>query len=74
MAAHHFGEVFNEPVEFVNDLAALRALTGADSDSRDPDSSAPGLPVQEFPANDTPLQVPPEIDRLRHRKDRPVSA
>jgi hypothetical protein len=30
--------------------------------------------AQEFPAEDTPLQVPPEIARLRGEKSRPVSA
>jgi len=68
-AAGHFGEVFNEPVELIENLATLRAVASAG-----PDSPAPEFPAQEFPANDTPLQIPPEIERLRHRKDRPVSA
>jgi len=58
-AAHHFGQVFNEPIAFVENLDALRALA----------QSAP-----EFPAEDTPLTVPPEIERLRRAKDRPLSA
>jgi lipoyl(octanoyl) transferase len=64
MAAREFGLVFDEPVAHVESLAALRALVVA----------APDLPVAEFPAQDTPLQIPPEIERLRHAKDRPVSA
>jgi hypothetical protein len=64
MAARQFGLVFDEPVAHVESLAALRALVVA----------APDLPVAEFPAEDTPLQIPPEIERLRHAKDRPVSA
>ena len=67
MAAGHFGLVFNEPVTLVESLDALRSQAG-------PDSSAADSPSPEFPANDTPLQIPPEIERLRHRKDRPVSA
>jgi lipoyl(octanoyl) transferase len=69
MAAGHFGSVFDEPVELVDSLAALRAQAETKSDSPDPNSSMP-----EFPANDAPLQIPPEIERLRHTKDRPVSA
>ncbi|HEY1806781.1 MAG TPA: lipoyl(octanoyl) transferase LipB [Terracidiphilus sp.] len=68
-AAHHFGLVFDEPIEFVEDLTALRALASANSDLPSPVSFAP-----EFPANDAPLEIPPEIERLRHKKDRPVSA
>ena len=64
-AAHHFGQVFNEPVEFVESLAALRALAQPALSSE---------PTAEFPAEDTPLTVPPEIERLRHTKDRPISA
>ncbi len=63
-AARHFGAVFDEPVELVESLAALRALA----------HTAPDSPAREFPAQDTPLQIPPEIERLRHTKDRPVSA
>ncbi len=68
-AARHFGLVFNEPVEYVENPGTLHALVDAASDS-----AAPEIPAQEFPANDTPLQIPPEVERLRHRKDRPVSA
>ncbi len=69
MAARQFGLVFNEPVEFVESFAALRALADAK-----PDSATSGFPTQEFPAQDTPLQIPPEIERLRRSKDRPISA
>jgi lipoyl(octanoyl) transferase len=64
MAAREFGLVFDEPVAHIESLAALRALAVA----------APDSPVAEFPAQDTPLQIPPEIERLRHAKDRPISA
>jgi lipoyl(octanoyl) transferase len=64
MAAKQFGVVFNEAVAHVESLAALRALAIA----------APDSPVAEFPAQDTPVQIPAEIERLRRSKDRPVSA
>jgi lipoyl(octanoyl) transferase len=64
MAAKQFGVVFNEAVAHVESLAALRALAVA----------APDSPVAEFPAQDTPVQMPPEIERLRRSNDRPVSA
>ncbi len=63
-AARHFGLVFDEPVVRIESIAALRALADAE----------PGSTAVEFPANDAPLQIPPEIERLRRRKDRPVSA
>jgi lipoyl(octanoyl) transferase len=68
-AAREFGLVFNEPVALVESLAELRAL--ADTA---PDSAAAEFPAPVFPAEDTPLQIPPEIERLRRSKDRPVSA
>jgi lipoyl(octanoyl) transferase len=77
-AARQFGQVFDQQVEFVESLAALRAQAQASAE-RTPEPPAPAapdpdLPAPEFPAEDTPLQIPPEIERLRQRKDRPVSA
>jgi lipoyl(octanoyl) transferase len=63
-AARQFGQVFNQPVEFVSSLAALRAQA----------APAPDPPTPEFPTEDTPLQIPPAIERLRHSKDRPIPA
>ena len=64
-AAGQFGAVFDEPVEMLESLAALRAQAQA--------AAAP-----ESPAQDTPLQVPPEIERLRQLprpiKDPPILA
>jgi lipoyl(octanoyl) transferase len=57
-AARQFGQVFGEPVEAVESLAALRAQKAV-------------TPVQ-FPAEDTPLQLPPEVERLRCGAQRPV--
>jgi lipoyl(octanoyl) transferase len=70
-AARQFGLVFGEPLEMLESLAALRseAQTAA---------AAPEPEAQEFPAEDTPLHVPPEIERLRQLprpvKDRPIPA
>jgi lipoyl(octanoyl) transferase len=58
-AARNFGLVFGQKVLAVENLAALRAQA----------TSAP-----EFPAEDTPLQVPPEVERLRGNAERPVRA
>lgn len=62
-AATQFGLVFDVPVQEVESLAALRSP--ADQEDQ---------PV--FPAQDTPLQIPREVERLRYGqpKDRPVRA
>jgi lipoyl(octanoyl) transferase len=59
--AREFGAVFGDEVGFVESLDALRAQAASDK-------------AREFPAEDTPLQVPADIERLRGAKDRPVSA
>ena len=69
-AAHQFSQVFNQPVEFVASLAALRAQ--AESAPIPPDSPGADRPASEFPAEDTPLQIPPAIQRLRRAKNRPI--
>jgi lipoyl(octanoyl) transferase len=66
-AARQFGLVFGEQILAVESLAALRAQADAPS-------ANPSQPRPEFPAEDTPLQIPPEIERLRGVKDRPVNA
>jgi lipoyl(octanoyl) transferase len=60
-AARQFGLVFDQQVLAVESLAALRAQAAA--------ANPPS-----FPAQDTPLQVPPEVKRLLHRKDCPILA
>jgi lipoyl(octanoyl) transferase len=60
LAARNFGQVFGEPVLAVKSLAALRA-------------QATAAPPQ-FPTEDTPLQIPAEIERLRGIAKRPVRA
>jgi len=60
-AARQFGIVFQEQVLAVESLDALRAQARA--------SNSP-----QVPAEDTPLQVPREIERLRGDAERPVRA
>jgi lipoyl(octanoyl) transferase len=86
-AARQFGQVFNEQVLALASLDALRAHAQSEGPQRQPfavaveaastsESSTPAcdFPAPVFPAEDTPLQVPPEIERLRHSKDRPMNA
>jgi lipoyl(octanoyl) transferase len=58
-AARNFGLVFGQQVLAVESLAALRAQP---------------VPAPEFPAEDTPLQLPPEVERLHGNAERPVRA
>jgi lipoyl(octanoyl) transferase len=67
-AARQFGEVFGEQILAVENLDVLRAQAKAVSSGAAEDS------VPQFPAQDTPLQIPPEFERLRRTKDRPISA
>jgi lipoyl(octanoyl) transferase len=57
--ACQFGMVFEEHVLAVDSLEALRANA---------------LPAREFPAEDTPLSVTPEVERLLGVGERPVRA
>ena len=57
--ARQFGMVFEEHVLAVDSLEALRANA---------------LPAREFPAEDTPLSVTPEVERLLGVGERPVRA
>jgi lipoyl(octanoyl) transferase len=59
-AARQFGLVFDEQVLAVESLAALRTQAKATGVS------------PSFPAEDTPLQIPPEVERLRHGNERPI--
>jgi lipoyl(octanoyl) transferase len=58
-AARQFGIVFDQRVIAVENLDALRSHA---------------MPAREFPAEDTPLSVPPEVERLRGDGQRPVQA
>ncbi len=58
-AARHFGQVFDQQILAVESLESLRSQAAAAS-----------IPQPEFPANDTPLTIPPEVERLQTRKGR----
>ncbi len=58
-AARQFGQVFGEQILAVENLAALRAQAGG---------------VPEFPAQDTPLQVPAAERRLQGTPEPPLRA
>jgi lipoyl(octanoyl) transferase len=60
-AARQFGAVFNEEVLPLKSLEQLRA-------------QAQATEAQKFPAEDTPLRIPPEVERLRHREHRTEKA
>jgi len=62
-SARQFGLVFGEQVLAVESLEALRAQAEA----------TPANPPS-FPAQDTPLQIPREVERLLQTKERPVRA
>jgi lipoyl(octanoyl) transferase len=62
-AARQFGLVFGEQVLAAESLEALRIQA---------DVTAPTSP--EFPAEDTPMQVPAEVERLMHKTGRPIQA
>jgi lipoyl(octanoyl) transferase len=60
MAAREFGQVFGETVAEIESLADLRAQS---------------VTAQaQFPAEDTPLRVPEEVERLRGRGEHPTRA
>ncbi len=61
-AALQFGLVFDQQVLAVESLAALRAKV------------LPADKPPEFPAEDTPLQVPAEVERLKHKHGHPIQA
>jgi lipoyl(octanoyl) transferase len=60
-AAREFGVVFDQQVVAVGSLAVLRAQ-----------AEATVVAEPEFNAEDTPLRIPAEVERLRHRDGRPV--
>lgn len=64
-AAKQFGAVFKEQVLAIENLAALRARTA----ERTPEP-APAVP----PAEDTPMRIPAEVERLRGGPEPPVRA
>jgi lipoyl(octanoyl) transferase len=61
-AARQFGIVFRQELAELESVDVLRQ------------SAAEAASVQEFPAEDTPVQVPVEVDRLLGNAERPVRA
>jgi len=69
-AARLFGQVFAQQVLAVESLALLREQAA----SRQPKPAASEASTPQFPAQDTPLQVPAEVERLHPHGDKPVRA
>jgi lipoyl(octanoyl) transferase len=63
-AARQFGMVLGQQVLAVETMDALRAQAAARADSQ---AARP-----EFPAEDTPMRVPAELERLTHVLERPA--
>jgi lipoyl(octanoyl) transferase len=63
-AARQFGFVFGEQILALESLDALRGMA----------KKSPADSEREFPAEDTPLQIPREVERLHNPKERPISA
>jgi lipoyl(octanoyl) transferase len=63
-AARQFGNVFGEQILAIESLDVLRAQAGV------PNAKPPAAPLAE----DTPLRVPAEVERLRGNAERPVRA
>jgi len=62
-AAQKFGQVFGQRVLAVESLPALRAQ-----------AEAAQVTPQQFPAEDTPLRIPDEVERLRGTAEHPIRA
>ena len=73
-AARQFGSVFKQPMLAIESLGALREIAERrpKGESADPSRRVPVRPV--FPAEDTPLQIPKEVERLRTAISRPDRA
>jgi lipoyl(octanoyl) transferase len=65
-AAHQFGIVFRQELAELQSVDALRQSAA--------EAAAGSGSVPEFPAEDTPVQVPAEVDRLLGNAERPVRA
>ncbi len=65
-AARLFGQVFVQQVLAVQSLDALRAQAAS--------SAPPVSATQPAPAQDTPLQIPAEVERLHSNAHRPIRA
>ena len=68
-AARQFGSVFKQPMLAVENVEALREAAAKRPKRNDVDP-----PQRDFPAEDTPLQIPSEVERLRGDASRPERA
>jgi len=73
-AARQFGAVFDQPVLAVESLEALRNSHPGDEEHRKDGAPSLGSAQEKFPAEDTPVRIPAEVERLRHKESRPVRA
>jgi lipoyl(octanoyl) transferase len=64
-AARQFGQVFRQQILALESLDTLRAQAA-------PQAASPETP--EMPAQDTPLQIPAEVERLHGETSRPIRA
>ena len=69
-----FGLVFSEPVHASRASPLFAPRPTPRPIPQLPKSRAPDISGSRFSREDTPLQIPPEIERLRHSKDRPIPA
>jgi lipoyl(octanoyl) transferase len=69
--ARQFGLIFDQPSVAISSLDDLRP---PESCTREPEtrSQVPGTPRRVPEADDTPLQIPPEVGRLRDPRPHPV--
>ncbi len=74
-AARQFGQVFGQQVLALESLAELRtqAMNSQSVAAPSPALEAPQAPPQ-VAAEDTPLQIPREVERLRDPREHPVRA
>jgi lipoyl(octanoyl) transferase len=73
-AARQFGLVFDQQVLAVESLEALRSSHPCDKERREDGAPNHEAAKAEFPAEDTPVRVPAEVERLRHKEGRPIQA
>jgi lipoyl(octanoyl) transferase len=73
-AARQFGLVFDQQVLAVESLEALRSFHPCGKERRENGAPNHGAAKAEFPAEDTPVRVPAEVERLRHKEGCPIQA
>jgi len=73
-AARLFGEVFRRPVEQVEGVDALRCAAVSVVSHPSDDEGVRRMGHGQFPAEDRPVEVPREVERLHRDAERPVRA